>query len=806
MKDSIDLIGPDWQKRAREDRKKDRAVTGVGCGLMSLWVFFLVVILGAALGLFGRAAFGQEPIIPSDTVARIKKLHNEHSAFVDFFEWDLTADPTWAKPADFAWYAYQYNPDPKYLEYIRDPNQIIPDSPADTHNNHGMPWSYAMRAPYLDDATKAIWKTRLLALADNGALGVRLTDSDETCFAAGVLVACDQLFGTKYTEMAQFAAMMKAIDAFIDRAEGGLWIESYPQYDQNTFQWVCALYRLLPPDAMPKFPALLKSAARYIVWSTTPDMLGTEFHGDVENDNNNPQWYYRLTTSMMISSLLPQDDEDNIHLKNLIRYLVPKDAPASKLYGLQFSLGLPMLYFDPDTLPDAYVSYNPTGFLVAKGRGITIYRSDTDFITVDMRNHTFVDHDESGGFGNVRWYHKMPDGTWKWILTCPGGYQSGPQSYNCPVIAGAVGGSPPNIYPLWTAGRKLVSADPTDKGFITVGKLYGPWTQAGSYTTWSYLDQLQRTVSFDGAVLTIKDEWIAGTGPREDTTVPFYQGRLFIDPSMIAVSGSDSIKTGTGYIDVISDKQQNVVTVNVSSGGTPPTPVLGTLTLSPAQPDPPPTVPPVVPPAPPAAPRLDSALFEGTAYSITGWFTATDKQSGIIVGQTAVGATPGTGAPAGFVPVITLGSDGYIKSSMFWHGDVNKRLTSKATYNDGKKHHVAVTYDGTAETLYLDGEQEANQTIGNTKYADSYLYFIGTGYDAGWPGGIGWNPFTGQLEKVTGYNKALTADEVKVQYSGTPDPPPPSATVGPWVIDGWKYDLQSDGSLKQSRTIPLQTP
>src|SRR5262249_4381625 len=115
--------------------------------------------------------------------------------------------------------------------------------------------------------------------------------------------------------------------------------------------------------------------------------------------------------------------------------------------------------------------------------------------------------------------------------------------------------------------------------------------------------------------------------------------------------------------------------------------------------------------------QLSSSAFGsyGSPLSFEVWFNAPVGSSGVILSQTGGGANPGGGGPAGWVPVIQLGTDGKLRSSMFWHGDVNARVVSPGatTYNDGQWHHVAVTYDGASESLYIDGAAVGQRAVGD---------------------------------------------------------------------------------------------
>jgi hypothetical protein len=70
--------------------------------------------------------------------------------------------------------------------------------------------------------------------------------------------------------------------------------------------------------------------------------------------------------------------------------------------------------------------------------------------------------------------------------------------------------------------------------------------------------------------------------------------------------------------------------------------------------------------------------------------------------------------------------------------------------NDGQFHHVAVVFDGSSETAYLDGVEFGSRTFTQAAYAGSYEYRLGAGQTAGWPGGNGGcYPFGGLIDEPT---------------------------------------------------------
>ncbi len=148
--------------------------------------------------------------------------------------------------------------------------------------------------------------------------------------------------------------------------------------------------------------------------------------------------------------------------------------------------------------------------------------------------------------------------------------------------------------------------------------------------------------------------------------------------------------------------------------------------------------------------------------SFTAWFST--LSGGVIIGQQG---GPAFGMnPNGWVPGVYVGTDGKLWAQMFWNGSVHQ-VSSPNPVNDGQFHFVAVSSDGTTESVYLD-----NRLIGTTSgtqvaYNATYSYQLGTGYTAGdWqsvPGG--WYSFQGLIDEVQIYNTALAPAAIQAIYN-----------------------------------------
>lgn len=88
-------------------------------------------------------------------------------------------------------------------------------------------------------------------------------------------------------------------------------------------------------------------------------------------------------------------------------------------------------------------------------------------------------------------------------------------------------------------------------------------------------------------------------------------------------------------------------------------------------------------------------------------------------------------------------------------------LTSNTTINDTNWHHIVITQNGEGAEIYVDGNNSnANGT--NSNYWTSHLVFKG-----GCRFGIShWGKFTGSLDEIRFYNRALSDDEIRNHYAG----------------------------------------
>ncbi len=153
-------------------------------------------------------------------------------------------------------------------------------------------------------------------------------------------------------------------------------------------------------------------------------------------------------------------------------------------------------------------------------------------------------------------------------------------------------------------------------------------------------------------------------------------------------------------------------------------------------------------------------------FTVELWLRA-NGPGGVLGQRSALG---GSGIPvSGYVPMIYVGVDGKLRVQTVWTGTVQP-VTSPDVVIDGTWHHVASTFDGSAMRVYLDGQLIGSLTgISSVGYAPSYALELGRVFTQGWGyGGDGWEHFSGQVDELTTYSRALSAAEIaRITACGT---------------------------------------
>ncbi len=154
----------------------------------------------------------------------------------------------------------------------------------------------------------------------------------------------------------------------------------------------------------------------------------------------------------------------------------------------------------------------------------------------------------------------------------------------------------------------------------------------------------------------------------------------------------------------------------------------------------------------------NSLIQNNTAITTSMWFKTTISGGMFGYQNGAAGATA-----ANYVPMLYVGTDGKLRGE-YYQGTLNA-LTSSGSVMDGKWHHAVLTGNVNTQSLYLDGSLVGTLS-GTITNLDMSFNQIGIAKVSGWPSG-GNGPFSGAIDDVRIYNRALSAQEVAQLYAST---------------------------------------
>ncbi len=122
-------------------------------------------------------------------------------------------------------------------------------------------------------------------------------------------------------------------------------------------------------------------------------------------------------------------------------------------------------------------------------------------------------------------------------------------------------------------------------------------------------------------------------------------------------------------------------------------------------------------------------------------------------------------------------NSGQRASANVWLGGSEAEARSAGQLATNVWTHLAATYDGAAIRLYVNGALSGSTTATGSMPASTGPFRIG--------GNAIWDEFfSGQLDDLRLYNRALSATEVQADMATPVGPPPPSDTQAPTVPGG----------------------
>ncbi|MFI5645268.1 LamG-like jellyroll fold domain-containing protein [Kitasatospora sp. NPDC051705] len=153
-------------------------------------------------------------------------------------------------------------------------------------------------------------------------------------------------------------------------------------------------------------------------------------------------------------------------------------------------------------------------------------------------------------------------------------------------------------------------------------------------------------------------------------------------------------------------------------------------------------------------------LHAKTDLAVELWFNTTTP--GVLIGDQSRKIDDPAGVGGSWAPVMYVGTDGKLRGRFCCTAP--EGLTSATSVTDGAWHHAVLSVQGTAQTLYLDGQVLGTQTGGVDHQQNSHTY-IGAGFTRYWPATSGdISHFTGTIDEVALYQHPLTDTDVVAHY------------------------------------------
>ncbi|MDQ4122909.1 MAG: protein kinase [Acidobacteriota bacterium] len=155
------------------------------------------------------------------------------------------------------------------------------------------------------------------------------------------------------------------------------------------------------------------------------------------------------------------------------------------------------------------------------------------------------------------------------------------------------------------------------------------------------------------------------------------------------------------------------------------------------------------------------SLEPTTAISVVLWFKANNSE-----GEQALVSKYNHNNP------VAENDDSYylgtINGGLRWQIETNERYfildTARLNIFDGQFHHAAATYNGNQMVLYLDGQPIGSRQASGTFYDTNIPVYLGATLN---DGGINVRFFSGEMDEIQIYNRALSQTDVKNIYESS---------------------------------------
>jgi RHS repeat-associated protein len=178
------------------------------------------------------------------------------------------------------------------------------------------------------------------------------------------------------------------------------------------------------------------------------------------------------------------------------------------------------------------------------------------------------------------------------------------------------------------------------------------------------------------------------------------------------------------------------------------------------------------------APPTAFAFEKGHTFTVEAWLRTTATGTGVIFSK-----MPNAGTYRGYELYLSNGRIGcYLVSTL--PSSYLQEQTTAATFNDGKWHHIAWTYNGSGDAagsrLYVDGVDQPTTITANTLAATASIV------DNTVPALIGARSrvsnFSGELDEVRVWSTVRSQNELQA-HAGNPVDPASAGLAGYWRLD-----------------------
>jgi PKD repeat protein len=168
-----------------------------------------------------------------------------------------------------------------------------------------------------------------------------------------------------------------------------------------------------------------------------------------------------------------------------------------------------------------------------------------------------------------------------------------------------------------------------------------------------------------------------------------------------------------------------------------------------------------------ATTATQTASAAPNTFTEEAWFQTASTTGGRILGY----ANSASGTSSVYDRQVYLDSRGRVNfgvNAPFKSNKVQVRtVTSSASFNDGRWHHVAASMSSAGMALYVDGKLVGSRTDTTTGQAYSGYFRLGSDRAMG-----GSSTFSGRIDEVAIYPKALSAAQVGSHAAGSTNQPP----------------------------------